>query len=243
MGLAIDNLTKRYSELSVYENFSLSIPENKITCILGPSGCGKTTLLNLISGLMKPDGGKLKGFQDKVLSYLFQEPRLLEWKTVYDNLDFVLKDLMAPKDRGEVVNKYLKMVNLLEFKDYYPNKLSGGMKQRVAIARAFAYPSEILLMDEPFKALDMQLKMSILDDFVKLWNADQRTVILVTHDIEEALYLADVVYVFSCLPAQVTKTLNIDIPRLNRNLHEKKLAELKKELSSAILCGHKVEVA
>ena len=154
MDLAIKSLNKSYADLNVFKNFKIQIPEKKITCILGPSGCGKTTLLNIIGGIIKADSGEFKGFEDNVVSYLFQEPRLLKWKTVWGNIEFVLKDIYSREKRNEILSRYLEMVDLKDFKDYYPDKLSGGMVQRVSIARAFIYPSDILLMDEPFKGLE-----------------------------------------------------------------------------------------
>ncbi|MBT9172704.1 MAG: Bicarbonate transport ATP-binding protein CmpD [Syntrophomonadaceae bacterium] len=233
--LQITNLAKEFKvgkgvkSLKVYENFSLTVPEKKITCIMGPSGGGKTTLLNLISGLLKPDSGEFKGFAGKTVSYLFQEPRLLPWKTVWQNIDFVSKDIYPKKQRAEIVDKYLKMVDLYDFRDYWPEKLSGGMKQRVSIARAFVFPSDLLLMDEPFKGLDLQLKISLMDSFAALWQQDLRTVIFVTHDLDEALYLGDEIYVLSGLPARVNKSLQVKIPRGERRYGEGKLKELKEE--------------
>ncbi|MBT9138957.1 MAG: Bicarbonate transport ATP-binding protein CmpD [Syntrophomonadaceae bacterium] len=230
------NLLKKIKGLKVYEELSLSVPEKKVTCIMGPSGCGKTTLLNIISGLIKPDSGEFKGFDSKTVSYLFQEPRLLPWKTVWQNIDFVVRDSYSKQQRTEVITKYLKMVDLYEFRDYWPDKLSGGMKQRVSVARAFVFPSDLLLMDEPFKGLDMQLKVAVLDSFTALWQQDLRTVIFVTHDIDEALYLGDKIYFLSGLPAKVKKTMRVTIPREERRYGEGKLKDLKDELLTCF-CG------
>jgi len=241
--LQVKNLTKEFkgvrgqSALKVYEKFSLSIPENQVTCIMGPSGCGKTTFLNIVSGLLRPDAGELKGFAGKTVSYLFQEPRLLPWRTVWQNVDFVIKDIYPKKQRAEIVSKYLKMVGLSDFSQYWPGKLSGGMKQRVSIARAFVFPSDLLLMDEPFKGLDLQLKISLLDSFAALWQQDLRTVIFVTHDMDEALYLGDNIYVLSGLPAKINKSLPVTIPRGERRYGEGKLKELREELLAGLCCG------
>lgn len=240
--LQVTNLTKEFNTtqglntLKVYEKFSLSIPENKVTCIMGPSGCGKTTLLNLVSGLLKPDAGELKGFDGKTVSYLFQEPRLLPWRTVWQNIDFVIKDIYPKRQREEIVSRYLKMVDLHDFSHYWPGRLSGGMKQRVSIARAFVFPSDMLLMDEPFKGLDLQLKISLLDSFTALWQQDLRTVIFVTHDFDEALYLGDHIYILSGLPANVNKSLAVTIPREERRYGEGKLKEQKEELLAGLCC-------
>jgi len=230
MDIQIKNITKEYGRLKVYENFSLSVPEQKVTCILGPSGCGKTTLLNMISGLIKPDSGEFNGFNHQSISYLFQEQRLLPWKTVWQNIDFVIKDIYPKQQRAELIGSYLKMVNLDDFKHYKPNQLSGGMKQRVSIARAFVFPSDMLLMDEPFKGLDMELKISVLNAFINLWQQDLRTVIFVTHDIDEALYLGDKIYILGDLPSRVKQTVNIPIPKSERRYGEGRLKEIKEEL-------------
>ena len=196
MDIVIENLYKKYDNLSIFENFSLTIRNNKIFCLFGPSGCGKTTLLNMIAGLENYDGGNIKGIENKKISYIFQETRLLPWASVYENISFVLKSTCSKDETEKLVNKYLKLVSLKEYKDYYPNQLSGGMEQRVSIARCFAYKSDIILMDEPFKGLDLKLKENLMKDFRELWKENKPTVIFVTHDKEEAKYLADEVFYF-----------------------------------------------
>ena len=169
MEYKIQNLEKSYGKLNVFKNFTMRIPKSKITCILGPSGCGKTTSLNILSGILQPDSGSILGIEKQTISYLFQEPRLLDWKTVRGNIEFVLKGTHSKKERHALASKYIRIVGLQNFEDYYPSQLSGGMIQRVAIARAFAYPSEILLMDEPFKGLDIHMKKSVMHAFINLW--------------------------------------------------------------------------
>lgn len=187
------NLCKSYEENIVLDNINMNIPENKITVISGPSGCGKTTLLNIIGGIEKEFSGKVN-LKSNSISYIFQEDRLIPHLTVYENIAFVLKSVLNKKEIDKITTKYLEMVKLMEFKDKLPSKLSGGMKRRVAIARAFAYKSKILLMDEPFKGLDHELKTEIIKEFLELYKKDKRTVILVTHDKEEARLLGDIVY-------------------------------------------------
>ncbi len=213
MGIEIKNLKKTYHELEVFRDFSLSLPDRKISCILGPSGCGKTTLLNMIGGITKQDNGTINFSKQKIISYIFQEPRLLPWKTVKENIEFVIKDL-NDKEPLKNIDQYIKMVGLEAFKDYYPSSLSGGMKQRVSIARAFIYPSDIILMDEPLKTLDPRLKLNLMKTFLRIWQNDRRTVVFVTHDVDEALILGEKIAIFSKPPVQlkenITNTLSLE---------------------------------
>jgi NitT/TauT family transport system ATP-binding protein len=189
----IRNLYKSYGSHVVFNDLNMSFKKNKITVILGPSGCGKTTLLNIISGIDKKYIGEVK-LKDNTISYIFQEDRLIPNLTVFENIAFVLKSTINRKEIENITNKYLRLVKLTEYKDMLPKSLSGGMKRRVAIARAFAYKSRLLLMDEPFKGLDQKLKNEIIEEFLRIYNEDKRTVILVTHDIKEAETLGDEIY-------------------------------------------------
>lgn len=230
MGLQIRNLHKSYDDLLLFSNFNLDIAEGEITCILGPSGGGKTTLLNIIAGLVEPSGGNLVGFNDKVLSYIFQDTRLLPWKTVQDNIEFVLRDSYSQTQRQTIANRFIKLVELTGFSSYYPSQLSGGMRQRVAIARAFAYPSDLILMDEPLKGLDVKLKMSLLRSFSRIWQTDKRTVIFVTHDVDEALMLGHNIVVFNQTPIEVVAYKTITDSLFSRDLSAPKYTEIKSEL-------------
>jgi NitT/TauT family transport system ATP-binding protein len=235
MKLLIKKMNKAYSAITVFADFNLQIEENKITCILGPSGIGKTTLLNIICGLTSPDKGDISDFKEKTFSYIFQEPRLLKWKTVYENIYFVLKDIF-PREKSKIISdKLIDIVGLKSFKDYYPDKISGGMAQRVSIARAFAYPSEILLMDEPFKSLDIKLKKKLINSFYYLWELDKRTVIFVTHDIDEAAYLGDEIFILEeKSPANIKTQVKIDISQKERLNDYAKIREIKKMLTDSI---------
>ncbi|WMJ82044.1 ABC transporter ATP-binding protein [Clostridium sp. MB40-C1] len=187
------NVCKSFQGQKVFQNLNLGFVKNKISVILGPSGCGKTTLLNIISGIEEVDLGEVIVNNDSI-SYIFQEDRLIPWLTAYENIAFTLKSYTDKKEMDNLIHKYLDIVKLNGHKDKLPAKLSGGMKRRVAVARAFAYKSELLLMDEPFKGLDGELKKNIIEEFLKIWKEDKRTVIMVTHDMEEAKLLGDQIY-------------------------------------------------
>ena len=200
--IEIKNLFKKYGELSVYDNFNLSIEEGKITSILGESGSGKTTLLNCIAGLTSFEGiiPKLK------CSYVFQTPRLVPNLTVKENLKLICRDENKIADM-------LAKVHLEDKADSYPVKLSGGQAQRVSLARAFLFESDIILMDEPLTSLDLRLKKEITDLFLTIWQEDKRTAIYVTHDIDEAISVAHRVVILRGGEIFFDKTLESLPPR------------------------------
>ena len=193
--------------------------------MFGPSGVGKTTIANIVAGIIPVDKGYVEGIDNSLFSYVFQEPRLLKWYNVYENIDFVLKDVYKPDKRAEIINSYLKMVELNDYKSYEIDALSGGMAQRVSLARAFAYPSHILIMDEPFKGLDNKLKNEMSSLFLKMWNLSQRTVIFITHDVEEAIDLSHIIYTLKNRPVNIVDRLIV-----NNNVNNKE--DIKKLLLS-----------
>nr|WP_312580031.1 ABC transporter ATP-binding protein [Sedimentibacter sp.] len=205
--IELKNISKKFNDLQILKNFNISFEQDKITCLFGPSGVGKTTIANIAAKLIPVESGDVSGADKVLYSYVFQEPRLLEWYSVYNNIDFVLKDLFDTERRKEITDNYIDMVELNDYKDYKPKALSGGMAQRVSLARAFAYPSDILIMDEPFKGLDIKLKMEMILSFQKLWLESKRTVIFITHDIDEAILLSDVIYVIKNRPAEIIKKI------------------------------------
>lgn len=233
--IKINNLNKSYGELEVFHNLNIDFNENRITGILGSSGCGKTTLLNIISGLVDYDSGDINGVNTKSISYIFQEPRLLEWMTVRGNIEFVLREKYDKEEYTKIIDEILKLVNLYDFVNYIPSQLSGGMKQRVSIARAFAYPSKILLMDEPFKGLDINLKRSLINSFIDLWTHKKKTVIFISHDIDEMLMICEEIYILGSNPTQVIEEIKIDIPHIDRNkdgFKQEYLNRIKKHFQS-----------
>ncbi len=182
--ILVENVGKKYGAAVVYENFSLEIEEGKITCLLGASGCGKTTLLNMLAGLT-PYEGKIENVPARI-SYIFQQERLLPNLTVKQNVALVL----GRHADEEKISQILEKVELSGKENAYPAELSGGQAQRVSIARAFAYPSGLILMDEPFSSLDTALKIRLMGVFCRLWEEEKRTAVFVTHDAEEAYMLA-----------------------------------------------------
>jgi NitT/TauT family transport system ATP-binding protein len=201
------NINKKFGDLEILKNFSISFEENKISCLFGPSGVGKTTIANIASKLILVDSGEVTGTEKAVYSYVFQEPRLLEWYSVYNNIDFVLRDVYDEEKRVSIINNYINMVELNGYENYKPNALSGGMCQRVSLARAFAYPSNFLILDEPFKGLDMKLKNEMILLFKKLWSESKRTVLFITHDVDEAVTLSDSIYIIKNKPVEIMEKI------------------------------------
>lgn len=203
MSIKVNQISKTYDGIGVLENFSLTFESGGIHCLYGPSGCGKTTLLKVIAELLKPDKGNVFRTGKEKISFVFQEERLLPWYTVYENIDFVLKHLPY-EERTVKIQGVLDLVKLWDFKTYKPDALSGGMKQRVALARAFAYEGNVLIMDEPFKGLDLSLKEELMDAVKAFYREHEMQVLLITHDLEEALYMASDIY---CLEGPPLKTI------------------------------------
>ena len=224
--ISFKKVWKKLSGETVLGGISFSLAADGVYCITGPSGCGKTTTLRILAGLEQPDSGEVILPQDRQVSFSFQEPGLLPWKTAEENITFVLRDLMSPGRCLKTAGEYLNLMGLWKYKDYYPAAMSGGMRQRVGLCRAFAYPHRLLLLDEPFKSLDLPLKLTLLKDVLKIWSLAPRTVVWVTHDIAEAALMAHRVLVFSAKPAVVKSQLAIDLPPRERNLGDSRVARL-----------------
>lgn len=220
----LKNITKKYEDEVIFENFNLSIPQNKITCILGESGVGKTTLLNMIVRITEYQGEI--SLVDKI-AYIFQEPRLIPSLTVEENLKFI-----APLAKVEEIDALLSILEIKEKKKNYPRQLSGGEQQRVSIARAFLYDAPLILMDEPFSSLDLSLKYRLIRHFAILWKQTKKTVLFVTHTIDEALWLANEIVILSKGRIVKQYSLDTDIPRAlteNEELRTEIVCELMKD--------------
>lgn len=224
MSIEIKNINKSFDgrgkNLSVLEDINLTIDDGEFVCLLGPSGCGKTTLLRLIAGLDNPTSGEIVANGEVVenpsgdRAVIFQQYSLFPWLTVLQNVTFGLEMSGGSKEENvKAAERYLKSVGLLEFKDSYPHELSGGMKQRVAIIRSLLNHSPILLMDEPFSALDMQNRHKLQEQLIGVWKRFENTIVFVTHDVDEAVYLADKIVLLDKNPGKIAEVINVDLER------------------------------
>ena len=210
--------THRYGALTVHEDLKFSVAANEFICICGPSGCGKTTLLDMLAGILEPSKGHVlidgtpADPKKHSISFVFQEPSTFPWLTVSENVATGLNIKGAPRDqvRSKVAD-IIGIVGLSGFESYYPHQISGGMKQRVAIARAFATEADLILMDEPFVSLDQPTREHMQREVLDIWRHRKRTVIFVTHNLEEAVYLADRVLILSAKPARIVAELRVPL--------------------------------
>ncbi|MBN9051053.1 MAG: ABC transporter ATP-binding protein [Rhizobiales bacterium] len=208
------------SKIVAVDHVTLDIQKQNFVCFVGPSGCGKTTLLNAAAGLVMPstgtiryDGQLRKGF-NKDIGYVTQTETLFPWRTAAENVGLALELQNLPRSEiNERVDRYMSLVGLRNFQDHYPRQLSGGMRRRAALARTWIYEPETVLMDEPFGALDEQLKLSMQKQLLDLWERNRSTIVFVTHDLAEAVTLADQVVVFTSRPARIKAVKTIDLPR------------------------------
>jgi NitT/TauT family transport system ATP-binding protein len=210
-------------EVRTLDHVSLAAAENDFLILLGPSGCGKSTLLNVIAGLVPYDAGagevlvqgrRVTGPSPKLIAYMFQDPVLYPWRTVLKNVEFGLEARGIGRDeRKRRAFKYLRMVGLEDFAGYYPRQLSGGMSQRVALCRSLALETDIILMDEPFGALDEQSRIILGDELVTLWRQLGRTIVFVTHSLTEAVYLGERIAIFTARPGRIKAEIKNELPR------------------------------
>lgn len=228
--IEIKNLSKSFeNDRKVIANFDLKIEKEGITCLLGPSGCGKTTLLRIIAGLSKGDSGSVEGIDGVKFGYVFQEDRLLPWLTVKENIDWIL-----PKENKIDLDFYLNMLEINQIKNLYPKALSGGMKQRVSIARAFAFNSDIIIMDEPFKSLDYSLKLNLMKSIIKLNEHDNKTILIVTHDVQVAAFMGQNIILLEGGPLKVKSKINSLLTLKDKKIDNQKLSKLEHDIYSKI---------
>lgn len=246
--VAMSNLSVQFvtaeSQISVLKDFSLQILEGEFVCFLGPSGCGKSTLLNVIAGFLRPttgeariDGEPVSG-PDPRRIFVFQERGVFPWLTVEGNIGFGLHHLPR-NQRAERIAHYVHLVGLDGFERSYPQELSGGMKQRLEVARALAVNPDVLFLDEPFGALDSITRLIMRTELLRIWEAERKTILFVTHDIDESVQLADRVVVMSARPARLRRIVEIDIPH-PRDISSRRYLELRDSIFAEIGLAHKV---
>ncbi len=236
----VRNLTKKFGDLTVLDNISFDINRGEFICIVGPTGCGKTTFLNLLVKLLEPTSGNIfidgKEADPKIhnLSFVFQEQSAFPWLTVEQNIRFGLETKKAPKyEINNVTNYILDMVGLKSYKDKYPHELSTSTEQRIVIGRSFAMKPDLLLMDEPYGQMDLKLRFYLEDEVIKLQSATKSTVIFITHNIEEAVYLADKCLILSQKPTTIKEEVIIDMPH-PRDVTSKKFIDYREYITNQI---------
>ena len=231
MRVVVDQVGKQYagpdgSPVIALENVCLTVEQEEFVVLVGPSGCGKSTLLNMVGGLLAPTSGRIvmEGLtedRDPSVGMVFQEVGLFPWRTVESNIGFGLEESGLPEtERRERVQRHIELVGLSGFENSYPHQLSGGMRQRAGIARTLAIQPDLLLMDEPFSALDAQTRTLMQEELLRIWETHRLSTLYVTHNIQEAVYLADRIAILSRRPGRVNSILTIDLPRRGRDRAE-----------------------
>lgn len=245
------NVKKRFAStpftpaVTALEQITLEIEQGEFSALIGPSGCGKSTFLYIVAGFEKATSGEIYLDGHKITKpgpdrgIVFQEYVLFPWRNVEQNISFGLEILKAKRSEIEArCQELLEITGLKGFERSYPHTLSGGMQQRVAIARALAYNPEVMLMDEPFGSLDAQTKHRLIQDFIKIWETHRKTVLFVTHSVEEALMLADKIYLFSARPSVIKSVIKVDLPR-PRDIGDSRFVKIQKEIFESL--GEEVE--
>lgn len=245
MNIRFEEITKTFAARSgavlAIDHINLTIDEGEFVCLVGPSGCGKSTLLNMLAGFEMPSTGRVL-MDDKLITgpsieraMMFQEHALFPWLSAQGNVEFGLKSLkMSKSERSEVAKKYLKMVHLSQFADHQPHELSGGMRQRVALARSLAVNPKVLLMDEPFAALDAQTRDHLHIELQTIWRETRKTILFVTHNVREAVTLASRVLVFTSRPGRIKQEFNLEDLEYPRRTTQPAVAETVAKLQSAL---------
>ncbi len=234
------NLTKKFDDLLVLDDISFEVKKGEFLCIVGPTGCGKTTFLNSLTKLYQPTSGEILINNEPVdlnkhsIAYIFQEYSTMPWLTVEENVRFGLEIKHTDRETADrKVNEYLDIVGLTKYRNYYPDQLSASMLQRVVIARAFATEPELLLMDEPYGQLDIELRFKLEDELLNLWKRNGTTVIFITHNIEEAVYLGERILVLTNKPTKIKKEIADDLPR-PRDIASEAFVSLRNEVTDLI---------
>jgi sulfonate transport system ATP-binding protein len=238
--ISVQNLTKRFGELLVLNNISFTVGDGEFLSIVGPTGCGKTTFLNCLSKLIPATEGDIfidgQAADPKKhnISFVFQEPTCMPWRTVQENVAYGMEVKGFPKEKRKEGLKYiLDLVGLTDTAHLYPNQVSASMEQRISVARAFAVNPDLLLMDEPYGQLDVKLRYYLEDELIRLWQTLKSTVIFVTHNIEEAVYVAERILVLSNKPASIKAEVKIDLPR-PRSLIDPEFVKIRKHVTDLI---------
>jgi NitT/TauT family transport system ATP-binding protein len=231
-------------EVRVLENIDLDVRDGELVCVLGPSGCGKSTLLNLVGGFLKPSSGEISIDGTSVREpdprriFVFQERGVFPWLTAEGNIGFGLAGL-PPKEKADRIAHYVRLVGLEGFEKAYPQELSGGMKQRVEVARALAVNPDVLYLDEPFGALDSITRLVMRGELLRIWEAEKKTILFVTHDIDESVQLADRVVVLSARPGSIRRIVEVDLPH-PRDLSSPRYLALRDSILEEIGLAHRI---
>ncbi len=236
----VRNMTKKFGDLLVLDDISFDVKKGEFLCVVGPTGCGKTTFLNCLTNLYEPTAGQILvddvpvDLRKQNIAYIFQEYSTMPWLTVEENVAYGLKIKKVPKEKAErAVAEVLEVVGLEKYRKFYPNEISASMQQRVVIARAFATKPDLLLMDEPYGQLDIDLRFRLEDELLKLWKSQGTTVIFITHNIEEAVYLSQNILVLTNKPTTIKKMIHNPLPQ-PRNVVSPEFAKLRDEVTELI---------
>ena len=236
----VEHLTKKFGDLLVLDDISFDIKKGEFVCIVGPTGCGKSTFLNLLTRLIPATEGEIlldgepADPKKHSISFVFQEPSAFDWLTVQENIEYGLK--IKHRSAEEIKTQTDKIIGLLgleEWRDVYPKDLSVSMEQRVVIGRAFAVNPDLLLMDEPYGQMDIKMRYYLEDEVIRLWKATGSTVLFITHNLEEAVYLAQRVLILSQKPAKIKASIDVDLPR-PRNVSDPEFIKIRKEITDMI---------
>lgn len=236
----VNHLTKRFGDLLVLDDISFNIKKGEFVCIVGPTGCGKTTFLNLLTRLIEPTEGEIlidgepADPKKHSISFVFQEPSAFPWLTAQQNIEYGLR--IKKKSNEEITAQTEKIISLLGLEKYrhaYPHEMSVSMEQRVVIGRAFALNPDLLLMDEPYGQMDIKMRYYLEDEVIRLWQATGSTVLFITHNLEEATYLAERVLILSNKPAKIKSNIQVDLPR-PRKVSDPEFIKIRKEITEMI---------